>query len=219
MWLLERDERGVALVMTMMASLVLVALIGALVPLASTEAAVAANHRRAVEGLYAAEAALEAVVSELGSTQVVAAGWDDVLAGSQRSRFWATSLVPRSPDGTTIDLGAATRRLRRSGAGESGSGRGREWRLFAHGSLASLLRSSPDYGPWIVVVWLADDSADRDGDTARDSNDAVVAHAAAFGPRRAHRAIQATLVRQSRPGVTPGQTVHRVRLRAWGIVQ
>ena len=79
------DGRGMALVITMMAMLTLLALTGALVPLASTETAVVANHRRAIQSFYAAEAALEFIVQELRSVP----DWDELLTGeSALSSGW-----------------------------------------------------------------------------------------------------------------------------------
>ena len=72
-----------ALVVTMMALLALLALTGALVPLASTETSVAANHRRAMQAFYAAEAVLEWVVQELRGVQ----DWHGLSAGIVRSRI------------------------------------------------------------------------------------------------------------------------------------
>lgn len=112
---------GMALLVTMMACLVLVALVGALVPLASTEVSVASNHRRAIEGLYAAEAALEWTVAELASNQA-RVSWHGVLGGAVRSRFWGTSLQPRLADGSRLSLPDETARLRRDGESTAPAG-------------------------------------------------------------------------------------------------
>ena len=143
--------RGIALLVTMMASLILVGLVGALVPLVSTETAVAANHRRSVQALYAAEAGLEWVVGELGRP-ASRASWDAVLAGSRRSRFWEVTLESPLADGTVVDLRAATLELRRAGAGDRAAGRGLEWRLFAHGPLAAIVPVAPGYSVLRVAV-------------------------------------------------------------------
>ena len=74
-------ERGIALIATMMAALLLVALAGVLAPLALVETAVGVNHRRSLQALYAAEGALELATAELGSI----ADWSTVLSGSARS--------------------------------------------------------------------------------------------------------------------------------------
>ena len=199
----------------MMAALLLVALAGVLAPLAMIETAVGGNHRRSVQALYAAEAALELATGELGSFP----DWSDALDGSVRSAFRGATLAPAMPSGTRIDLAAITGRLRSAGAGASGAGRGLEWRLFAHGPLSAWVPVPAGYGPWLVAVWIADDAADPDPDRERDSNDAIVAHAAAFGPRRAARAVQATLFRQTVSSPPPATPVVRVRLRSWRIVQ
>ena len=199
----------------MMAALVLVALAGALVPLSTIETAVGVNHRRAVEGLYAAEAALELVTAELGA----APDWSAALDGSSASAFRGPTLNPGTPDGGSIDLPAIGRRLRISGAGAGGAGRGLRWMLFAHGPLAAWAPVPDGYGPWLVAVWIADDAADPDPDARRDANGAIVAHAAAFGPRRAARAVQATLIREVLRAAPPAPPVARVRLVSWRIVR
>jgi hypothetical protein len=50
-----------------------------------------------------------------------------------------------------------------------------------------------------VVVWVADDTAERDGDPSRDANGVLLLHAQAFGPRGARKSVDATVMRP-RPG-------------------
>ena len=211
----DSGESGIALIVTMMAALLLVTLAGVLVPLAMIETAVDVNHRRSVQALYAADAALDLATAELGSL----GDWNGTLDGSARSAFRVGALSPAMPDGERIDLPAITGRLRSSGAGRSSAGRGLEWRLFAHGPLNAWAPVPAGYGPWLVAVWVADDAADPDPDPGRDANDAVVAHAAAFGPRRAERAVQATLIRQTVSPPPPEGPVTRVRKVSWRIVR
>lgn len=210
-----RGEEGFALIVTMMAGLLLVALAGVLAPLSLIETAVGVNHRRAVQALYAAEAALELAAAELDSFP----DWSGVLDGSLRSGFRASALAPAMPDGTRIDLPAIADRLRASGAGARSAGRGLEWRLFAHGPLGVRAATPAGYGPWLVAVWITDDAADPDADPEVDGNGVVVAHAAAFGPRRAERAVQATLVRQTVTPPPPSPPAARVRVVSWSIVR
>ena len=61
-----QDERGIALLLTLMATVLLTALGGALITLTTAETAIASNYRNAVEAFYAAEAGVEYVVQELG---------------------------------------------------------------------------------------------------------------------------------------------------------
>ena len=199
----------------MMAALLLVALAGVLASLSMIETAVGVNHRRAMQALYAADAVLELVAAELGSLPA----WSGVLNGATQSAFRAATLEPELPDGSSVDLTAATNRLRTSGAGASSAGRGLEWRLFAHGPLTAWAPVPASYGPWLVAVWVADDAADPDPDPGLDANGAIVAHAAAFGPRGAARAVQATLIRQTVSPPPPLPPVERVRLVSWRIVR
>ena len=88
------------------------------------------------------------------------------------------------PDGARIDLAGIAAGLRTDGAGATSSGRGLDWRLFAHGRLGAWTPVPAGYGPWLVAVWIADDAADPNPDSGLDGNDAIVAHAAAFGAAR-----------------------------------
>lgn len=200
-------ERGVALVVTLMALLVLVALTGALMPLTSSETAIAANHRLALQMRYAAEAALARAARELEDT----ASWNDVLAGRQRSAAWDGQTAARLADGALLDLEEAALELGRAGAGRSGAGRGLRWQLYASGALSAVLPRDPSGGLLRTAVWVADDPTDGDGDPLRDANGALLLHAAAIGPARAQRAVQATL---TRPG--PDQ---RPVITSWTVVR
>ena len=173
----------------MMALLVLVALTGALIPLTSSETAIAANHRLALQMQYAAEAVLERAVRELED----APSLDDVLAGRRRSTVWDNRAELRLADGAVLDLSVETAVLTSAGAGRSGAGRGLRWRLYAHGPLGAVLPRDPTGGLLHAAVWVADDPADADGDPLRDANGILLLHAAAVGPALAQRAVQATL--------------------------
>ena len=76
------STRGIALVVTLLALLVLVALTGALIPLTSSETAISAHHRRAAQTLYAAEAALEWALQELQPVD----SWDACWRGAGAPR-------------------------------------------------------------------------------------------------------------------------------------
>ena len=206
------DGRGMALVITMMAMLTLLALTGALVPLASTETAVVANHRRAIQSFYAAEAALEFIVQELRGVP----DWDELLTGKVRSRLAGTSSRVRLADGTVLDLQDATNQLEQTGAGATAAGRGLRWRLYAHGPLETLLPVDPSKGVLLIAVWLADDPMEIDGDPFRDTNDVLVVHAAVFGPAWAERSVQATVMRRATEAAEAGRPVS---LTSWRLVR
>ena len=200
-------SRGMALIVTMMALLALVALTGALIPLTSSETAIAANHRVTLQMLYGAEAALERAVREIEAV----ADWDEVLGGRRRGTIWDDRTTPALADGVLLDLAAETARLDRAGAGRSGAGRGLRWRLFAQGPLGAVLARDPTGGLLHTAVWVADDAADGDADPLRDANGVLRLQAAAFGPALAQRAVQATLVRPAadQRAVVSGWTIVR----------
>ena len=56
-----------------------------------------------------------------------------------------------------------------------------EWRLFAHAPLGALLPGDGFDLPLYLVVWVADDEWDGDGDPAVDSNERILVRAHAFG--------------------------------------
>ena len=181
-------EHGIALVVTLMVTLLLAALAGALIPIVSAETRIAANHRRAAQCLYAAEAALAWSMQQLRDERAISARVGSV----PRSSFRVGSRWPRLPDGTRWDLEAFTVALRRDGAGPHGAGRGLPWRLHAYGPLSALLPDDPSGGLLTVAVWVA------------DGGGRLVVHAAAVGPAHLHRAVQATLrSSQTGGGLTP----------------
>ena len=67
------------------------------------------NYRRSVGLLYAAEAALELVVQDLGRV----GSWDQVLRGRTTSRLWSRDPRVVMIDGTVLDLAQVTADLLR----------------------------------------------------------------------------------------------------------
>lgn len=194
-----RSEGGIALVATLMVMLVLVALTGALIPLTLTETRVTMHHRRALQGMYAAEAALAWVVAELRH----APSWSGVLAGTYRSSYRVGGRQRPLPDGSSWDLGHVTAELERVGAGPHGSGRGRPWRVYAYGPLDGLLPHDPSGGLLDIGVWVAG--------VPLLEEEALLLHVVAVGPAHASRAVQATLRRSPR--------TRRPLVASWALVQ
>ena len=218
-----RSQQGTAVVAALLATILLGALGSALVLNTSAETMIASNFRNAAEARYAADAIAERVLVEL----LAARNWNDWLDGSARSAFvdgqpGGTRVLP---DGTTIDLSRITNTLN---CGKSSTctiadmnaflvGRpwgpnNPRWRLSAHGNLRDIHPTGTVESPFYVVAMVGDDSSENDGDpqhgtvtTAGNPGSGVVQlRAEAFGPRSAHKVLEATIVR-------PGAVMY-----AWG---
>lgn len=210
-------QRGAVLITTVMAMMLLSAVGGALVLVASTSALISANAGAANETFYAAEAVFERTVAELRSVPELT----PVLDGTRASMFTdgPPSGLRTLADGTTLSLSMVVSLAncqRRSGCAEADLNaalRGRpwgernpRWRLFAHGPLdpapAGLRSGLPIY----VVAMVADDQAETDGDPSRDGQQAgvqpnpgagrLLIRVEAFGRRASHRVVEGTILRQ-----------------------
>lgn len=195
----HRGETGSALLVTMAVGAFVSALAAALVAVVMIEDAVEANHRRGVQALYAADGLLASVVAELprapeGDAPAVTPG--PVLAGPA---------VATLPDGSVVDADAETRALARGGRRPGDPG----WRLVARGWLGDLA-GAPDRVPRLyLLAWLRRGPADPD--PSADATGHLLVRAAAFGPYRVRRAVEATLVRDVDTGL--------VRVATWNVVR
>ena len=185
------DSRGSALLVTMLTAVLVSGLAGALVVVLSTEEAIEANHRRGVAALYAADGLLEGVVAELTAIP----DWQAALSGSQRSAFSSGPILAPLADGSTIDLGQETRDLQRELEQVGGVGGTPRWRLYSWGWFADLVEETDTGRLVFVAAWVRDDRADPD--PGQDLNERVVVRAAAFGPFRTWRAVEAAVGRES----------------------
>jgi hypothetical protein len=214
------DERGVALLIAMMAIVLVMALGTALLLAAGIEARIARNFAGSTQALYAAEAGIEQAVDDLRTVP----DWNAVLAGAVRSAFVDGPGGPRNlSDGRRIDIAevANLANCRRPGACSDAEldavtaarPRGPDnprWQPFAWGPLNAIVPGGAD-SPFFIVVLVADDPSENDGnplvDGSRPCDDeesagecnpgtgVIVMRSEAFGPFGAHRAIEATLVR------------------------
>ncbi len=177
------------------------ALAGALVAVVMIEEAVEANHRRAVQALYAADGLLASVVAELAR----ASDWGSLAAEGAGLRTGPT--VATLPDGSVVDVAAETRALARGGNRPGDPG----WRLFARIWLGDLA-GAPDRVPRLyLLAWIRPGPADPDAGPSGDASGRLVVRAAAFGPFRVERAVEAVVVRDAD---TDG-----VRMAAWNVVR
>jgi len=230
-------ERGVALIIALMAMTMMLALGSALVLLSSSETVIAANFRAAHEAIYAAEAAIEVTLADLR----IVPDWTLALSGDVRSLFvdGAPSGTRTLIDGSTVDLDritnqancqkptacspadlAATTTERPWGANNP------RWTPYAYGPLAGLLGAQTVNSAFYVIAFVGDDPSENDNDPALDGfsasgspnpgNGIVRIRAEAFGPRSAHKVIEASVARVELPPATPGeQPSTELRVLSW----
>lgn len=206
------NERGAALLVAITLTLFVVA-IGAAVSIASrTETLIAASFRESRELLYAAEGAVALAIRDLDQ----APDWSAVLSGASASSFTdGASIGSRTlPGGTVVTLCCTAGSLsadvqQRAHGGRDWGGDTPQWQLFAWGPAAAWLTAGRIDSPVYVAVWVADDSADGDGNPAADTNGVVELHAQALGMNGGRRVVQALV---ERPAGTP---VSGIRVRSW----
>jgi hypothetical protein len=225
-----RGERGVALVMALIAMLFMTALGGALILTALSETIIAGGFRNAEGARYAAEAAAERVLADLSAAD----DWNPFLAGLVRSTFvdGAPGGTRALPDGTTIDLAeqvmlanchkttpCSIAEMDAATADRPWGVNNPRWTLVAHAPLSLLLPDADVDASYYAVVLVGDDPSETDNDPTRDGTDAVnpgsgiiAIRAIAFGPQGALRAIELTVSRPAGEGEA-GDYNDRVRQR------
>jgi Tfp pilus assembly protein PilX len=233
---LRGGERGVALVIALLALLLMTAMGMALMLVSQTETIIGANYRDGVEGAYVADAGIERVMQDVLSIP----DWNAILTSADGVRAGVTSgfvdgtITPTLPDGRTLDLAAATNMINCnktttcSDADMDANDGERQWgvnnpryRLFAWGPVNDLNPTPTLNSPFYVAVWIADDGAETDGDPSIDGAAAVAPYtsnrgagvlslrAEAFGPSGAHRVIEATIGRTDSTELERGYTGQR----------
>lgn len=219
------SERGVALIIALMAMLLLSALGLALVLTTSTELLVAGYYRSAQETLYGAEAFVECALQDVSAV----ADWSTILAGITRS-----SLTDGPPsgtrtlsDGSTIDLAHVTNLANCGKISTCSSAdmnavtqdrpwgiNNPRWVLYAYAPMNTLPSAHPINSPLYGITWVGDDPAENDGDPTKDGSaesnpgtGIIMLRSEAFGPGGAHKVVEASA---ERAGTSGG-----VRLLSW----
>jgi hypothetical protein len=167
----ERRERGIALVITTMAIVLLGAIGAGLVMGTTSEVQIAAAFRASQEVLYAADAAAEWAVAELSTMP----DWMPVAVGEVPSRFvdGQAGGARVLADGSVVDLAAVV-------------ALNRDRRLYASGFLKDLLPPSGRPSPFYILVFVGPDASGPDWLSLR---------AEAFGLRASHRALEVRISR------------------------
>jgi len=209
----SRGERGTALVIVLLSMMLLAALGIALSVTIDTETRIAATYEWSAETLYAADAAVERAIQEL----TVLRDWTPVLAGVVMS-----TMIDGAPgsrllsDGSRLDLNEQTDLLNCGHLSCSAAdltnvtaerplgSNNPEWQLYGHASLASLTPSIQVESKTYVVVWVADDPLENDGQPRIDGDETrgpnpgaglMQLRARSYGPSGARRMIEVTLRR------------------------
>jgi hypothetical protein len=89
-----------------------------------------------------------------------------------------------------------------------------QWQLLAHAGMSRLSAGPADPARPYVLVWVADDIGDADGDRHHDSNGLVMMHAEAYGRNGARRIVDATISRVLAEG-GGAMLMPAVRLVSW----
>jgi hypothetical protein len=200
-----------------MVTALLTTLGAALVLCVMTETFVGVHHRASQQGLYAADAGVERAIGELRRLPT----WQVVPAPGSSSGspdFNDGAFSPALADGTILDLARLTvDRQAESDLFFPNTSDRPAWRLFGHAPLDRMIADNVGTAPPYVVVWIADDPDDRDGDPARDSNDILIVRSHAFGVRAARRSVEATILRHSALDAAAGGGAMRsdVTVIAW----
>ena len=207
----REDERGLALLVVLMATTLLLALGGGLVALTTTEARIAATFRDGLAALYGCDAAIARALRDLAAS----GDWSAVLDGSDTSSFvdGPGGGVRIGAGGVPIDLDEATNlercAMRTCTVADMNAvtierpwGQNNpRWQLYGYGPLSSLVPAGTDHAGVYVVLWVGDDALEVDGDPTRDAangapgHDVLTLRVAAYAQHGARRQVEATVSR------------------------
>jgi hypothetical protein len=198
--LIPTDD-GAALLLVMIVVLVLAGLAFAAVSLADLEGAASVNDAHTLSVAYAADAAVERVIDDLGAVT----DWTTALAGGVSSVLRSVDPRPPSPWGELLDLDAMTREVQADPDVGVGPDQTR-WRVFLAGPLASMMPGPSPATPSYIVAWIGDDDGDGDGNPWVDANRVLRIRARAVGPRGLRADREAVIERDVDVGVVRART-------------
>jgi hypothetical protein len=239
------DERGMALLVALMAILLVMALGTALALGAGVESTITRNFRNSSGALYAADAGLERVLGDLKAIT----DWNAVLAGAASSAFadGAPAGTRTLSDGRLINLTeivslancrqvspCSSAAMDAATADRPWGVNNPRWQPFAWGPFSGLLPVDDVEAPFYVVVMVGDDPSENDGDPLADGaapcapeetgacnpgTDRLAVRAEAFGPFGAHAILELTIARRGageRPSdYDDGGAQADVRILSW----
>jgi hypothetical protein len=223
------SSRGIALVLAILVTSFLTAIGLGLALIVMMDRLATGNLRGSVAMLYAADAIIELAARDVSRLD----DWNAALTGQSRSTF--TDGEPSGsrpiPGGGTLDLTAATNQLNCGRAASCSDAQmdanskerpwgpnNARWRLYAFGpmgNIAQFARPADCY----LLVWVADDPREEDGDALSDANEGEPGHgilrlrAEAYGAAGSRRAVEAELVRRCLPEAEACRP--RIRVQSW----
>jgi hypothetical protein len=198
----DNDERGAILLHVLMFTTLVTAVAAGVAILARIETMVSAHFRERHELAAAAVAGAEIALQDLRSS----ADWSEALSGTRTAAFTKGSSSASLPVGMSpqvICCGAA------SLTGQLQAESGVTWTPFGWSTLADLTGTAFPT-PIFLVVWVADDSGDADGDPARDGNGTIRVHVQALAYPGGRRSVSLTATR-SAPSLFPAILLWRER--------
>jgi hypothetical protein len=195
-----RRDDGAAVIIALLTTMLLAGVGAMLITIATTETLISGSLRHSEEAAYAAESAFDRALHDLDTVP----DWSVVLLAppaNLQASFSDGQENALAPDGRTLNLQQLT--LKRQAASLQSSGPtvfGPDapiWRLFAHAQFSSTLPPGNAAPAAYLVVWLADDGWDGDGEVSADSNGRLLVHAEAFGAHGAHRIVSGVIERDA----------------------
>lgn len=224
-------DRGVALLAALMTMAIVSAMGLSLALTTSYEPLAAANFAANRSARLAAEAGVAVAIHELAAM----ADWNLALQGLAGSAILEHGDIDvQMADGSRAGLGDLTARATCGRPGPCSDAdraaftadrpwgpNNPDWRVFGHGRLDRLVPEGAGLAPAIIVVWLADDPAELDGDSSTDSGTGpggewrpggcvVAVRAEVFGPSFSYAGVVATV---ARPGPECASGARLVSLR------
>ena len=221
-------QDGIALVVVLMALMLLTALGLTMTLNTSLETLIAGNFRETQEAFYAADAGVERALSDLSAD----GDWNGILDGSTQSSFVDGAPGPRTlVDGSTVDLAqvanmancrkpspCSVAEMDRVTSERPWGANNPRWQLYAYGPVRVLLPAGAIDSAYYLVMMVADDASENDGDPLRDGvsaanpgSDVVALRVDSFGPRGGRKTIEVTVARSRLAGAGGGH----VRVLSW----
>jgi hypothetical protein len=225
-------ERGVALIITVLALGMFSAIGMGLVLASSVDRLSGSNHRDGIAAAYAAEAAVQLTIKEMAAV----ADWSSAFDGSRASPFNdGPPGVRQVPFGPAINLAVLTNeltcgratdctdaRIRSSTTERPWGANNPQWQVFLSSRASALVTLPPRNADVYLVVWVGDDAAERDDDRLRDGSgpDGEGRHVAriramAFGPAATRAAIDAVIARRCETIAGTESCEPGIRVQSW----